>query len=127
MSLKNIYEDNINEFIQYGEFEPTDTGLSLVYKYLADTGEAGEILSDAINGDELLSQDVINWCYFENAGDQQRARVSAALCKYALYFVEKDADIIWSLYDAFGSIDPMTEAKERDFMDEIAGNLKGVF
>tara|TARA_R110000823_G_scaffold87043_1_gene194371 strand:+ start:261 stop:644 length:384 start_codon:yes stop_codon:yes gene_type:complete len=127
MSLKNIYEDNINEFIQYGEFEPTDTGLSLVYKYLADTGEAGEILSDAINGDELLSQDVINWCYFENAGDQQRARVSAALCKYALYFVEKDADIIWGLYDAFGSTDPMTEAKERDFMDEIAGNLKGVF
>ena len=127
MSLKNIYEDNINEFIQYGEFDPTDIGLGLVYKHLADTGKAAETLSDAINGDELLSQDVINWCYFENAGDQQRARVSAALCKYALYFVEKDADIIWGLYDAFNSRDHDSEAKERDFMEEIAGNLKEVF
>ena len=127
MSLKNIYEDNISEFIRYGEFDPTDIGLGLVYKHLADTGKAGETLSDAINGDELLSQDIINWCYFENAGDQQRARVSDALCKYALYFVEKDADLIWSLYDAFDSPDPMTEAKERDFMEEIAGNLKEVF
>jgi hypothetical protein len=44
-----------------------------------------------------------------------------------MYFVEQDADIIWSMWDGTNKPDPMDLAKESRYIDEIAGSLKGIF
>ena len=125
MKLRKIYENHISEFIRYGEFDPSDKGLSLVWQELSKDG-AAELLSDAINGDELLSKDVLNWAFFKDAGDQGRCRISQALSKHAMYFVEKDADLIWSIWEGYCQPDPMDLGKN-SYMDDIADCLKGVF
>tara|TARA_R110000744_G_C19190191_1_gene543796 strand:+ start:315 stop:734 length:420 start_codon:yes stop_codon:yes gene_type:complete len=130
MSMKDIYEDSIFEFIRHGEYDPSDHALSLVWKSLCDKLGAVEVLNEAINGDESLSDDIINWVKFKDSGDQGRLRVNEALCRYAFYHTGLDEDLIWQIYE--NSIDtcpdPMTLAKESStYMDEIAGSLKDVY
>jgi hypothetical protein len=127
MSLKNIYENNLNEFIRYGEFDPSDKALFLVWQHLKNEMGAGDFLSEVINGDDLLSDDLLNFVVFNNPGDQGKLRLQDACNRYAMYFVEQDADIIWSMWDGTNKPDPMDLAKESRYIDEIAGSLKGIF
>ena len=112
--LTSIYEDNIFEFIrQSGEYDPSDYALALVWMSLERKFGAGEVLNEAINGDDLLSADILNWVKFRDSGDQGKRRVNQALINYARYFVDQDQDLIWQIYE--GAIDtrpdPMTLAK----------------
>lgn len=127
MSLRDIYVDHIYDFIRCGEYDPSDKALSLVWQHLVSENGAAVVLLEAINGDELLSQDILNWITFKNAGDQGKRRVSEALCDYARYFVDKDAGLIWEIFEGQGQRDPMDLAKESRYIEEIAGGLKGIF
>jgi len=127
MSLRDIYTDNIYEFIRCGEYDPSDKALTLVWQRLASKNNAAEVLSEAINGDELLSQDILNWVIFQDSGDQGKRRVSEALCDYARYFVQQDEPLLWEIFEGQGQPDPMDLAKESRYIDEIAGSLKGIF
>ena len=114
--LHSIYEDNIKEFIRQGEYDPSDYALSLVWMSLERKYGAGEVLNEAINGDDLLSADVLNWIKFTHPGDQGKRRVNDSLCRYAKYFVDQDSELIWQIWEAQGKPDPMTLAKqERGF------------
>lgn len=125
--LHKIYINNINEFIRHGEYDPSDRALSLVWQELSRKFGAADVLSEAINGDELLSQDILNWIIFRDSGDQGNRRMSDALCDYARYFVDQDKSFIWEIWEEQGKPDPMDLAKENSYLDDIAGGLKGVF
>ena len=109
--LHSIYEDNIFEFIRHGEYDPSDYARALVWMSLERKFGAGEVLNEAINGDDLLSADVLNWIKFKDSGDQGKRRVNQALCNYAKFFV--DQDLIWQIYENSTDTrpDPMTLAK----------------
>jgi len=112
MSLRDIYTDNICEFIRCGEYDPSDYALSLVWMTLERKFGAAELLSEAINGDEMLSADILNFIKFRDPGDQGKRRVSEALCNYARYFVDQDKSFIWEVWQERGKPDPMTLAKQ---------------
>lgn len=111
--LTSIYEDNIFEFIRQGEYDPSDYALTLVWMSLQRKFGAGVLLNEAIDGDNLLSEDVLNWVKFRDPGDQGKRRVNQALCNYAKSFVDDDQDLIWQIYqDSIDTRpDPMTLAK----------------
>ena len=127
MSMKDIYENNLDEFIRYGEFDPSDRALFLVWQHLKNEMGAGEFLNEVINGDDLLSDDLLNFVVFTHPGDQGRLRLQDACNRYAKYFAEQDAGIIWNMWEGNNRPDPMDLAKENSYMDEIAGSLKDVF
>lgn len=114
MSMKDIYEDSIFEFIRQGEYDPSDYALSLVWMSLERKYGASEVLNEAINGDGLLSGDILNWVKFRDSGDQGKRRLSDALCNYGRHFVDQDQHLIWQIYDNLTDTrpDPMTLAKQ---------------
>lgn len=118
IELKDIYIDNINEFIRCGDYDPSDYALSLVWMSLERKFGAGELLSDAINGDDLLSADILNWIKFKEPGDQGKRRVNQALCNYAKYFVDQDEDMIWGIWKEQCKPDPMDLAKQGGISNE---------
>lgn len=127
MSLKDIYVNEIGSFIRSGEYDPSDKALTLVWKYLVSKHGAAEVLSEAINGDELLSQDILNLVIYKDAGDQGKVRINNALCDFARYYVDRDEPLLWEIWESRGQRDPMDLAKESRYIDDIAGGLKGIF
>lgn len=109
--LYSIYDESIHEFIRYGEYDPSDYALSLVWMTLERKFGAAEVLSEAINGDELLSADILNFIKFRDPGDQGKLRIREALCNYAKHFVDQDEAQLWELYENDGAPDPMDLAK----------------
>ena len=60
MDILRILQDNIDEVIREDVFDPSIEVLSKVWIHIEQEEGASELLNEAINGDELLSQDVLN-------------------------------------------------------------------
>jgi len=132
MKILKLMLDDIDEFIENGEYNPSEAGLLRVaHEVIAqDNNAASDILSESLNGssDDSLSRKVLNLILFENASSHSRQLVVDELCSYIkAVYMDKYEDDIWQAYHDQYKPDPMTEGKERDLMDEIADNLKGVF
>lgn len=127
MNLDYIFENYLSEFIRYGEYDPSERALTLIWHEVSKH-DAATLLSEAINGDEKLSRDVCSMVFFRDAGDQTKARINQSLCNYVkIVYVDPDESYLWKLYESQCRPDPMTLAKEESYMDQIAGNLKDVF
>ena len=113
--LKSIFEDSIFEFIRYGEYDPSEYALTLCWREAIRARGASEVVSEAIDGDEKLCQDIADWAFHRGkSGDQGKRRINQALCDYAKSFV--DESLIWEIYE--NSIDtrpdPMDLAKRAE-------------
>ena len=113
--LKSIFEDSIFEFIRYGEYDPSEYALTLCWREAIRARGASEVVSEAIDGDEKLCQDIADWAFHRGkSGDQGFRRVNHALCTYVKKaYIDDDEPLLWEIYE--NSIDarpdPMTLAK----------------
>lgn len=114
--LHEVYRDNIKEFIRHGEYDPSDYALIQCWRVAMRVRGAAEVVSEAINGDESLSQDIADWIFHHGrSGDQGIRRVNEAFCDYVKKaYVDYDESLLWDMWQEQSKPDPMDLAKQAE-------------